>query len=35
MTAALDRDRLVAFIWFDTAHPSAPAEAAQASETPR
>ncbi len=35
MTAALDRDRLVAFIWFDTAHPSAPAEAAKASEVPR
>ena len=35
MTAALDRDRLVAFIWFDTAHPSAPAEAAKASETSR
>ncbi|MFM7397164.1 MAG: rod shape-determining protein MreC [Gammaproteobacteria bacterium] len=29
MTAALDRDRLVAFIWFDTAHPSAPAEASR------
>ncbi len=29
MTAALDRDRLVAFIWFDAAHASAPAEAAQ------
>lgn len=24
MTAALDRDRLVAFIWFDAAHPAAP-----------
>jgi len=35
MTAALDRDRLVAFIWFDTAHPSAPAEAARAVESPR
>ncbi|MGA1383853.1 MAG: rod shape-determining protein MreC [Steroidobacteraceae bacterium] len=32
MLAKLDRDRLVALIWFDAAHPSAPAEAATSAE---